>query len=270
MLSLQVVHGLLSVLGSLLVGVVESVPVYLAVLLACLPVVHGVVPAIPVVDVVSVLEVAPHVVVGRWHVLPVVWLRILGVVVVELGALVHGVFSEEGCGELHAVVDVPVPCGDGRRGEVVHYSRVTLVSVLVSPVWVVVVVVGKPVGLVGRSALGASLGRVAPGGETQGVAVHPLLLHAEEIGEGVVVGALHVSAVGPSVGESGSDGPSLGVESAGVGVESAQGVVAVGSSHAGILSFLHASGTEIIVVGTRHSGHGIAVGLERQREIHVA
>ena len=143
-------------------------------------------------------------------------------------------------------------------------------SVLVSPVWVVVVVVGKPVGLVGRSSLGASLGRVAPGGEAQGVAVHPLLLHAEEIGEGVVEGALHVSAVGPSVGESGCDGPSLGVESAGVGVESAQGVVAVGSSHAGILAFLHASGTEIIVVGTCHSGHGIAVGLERQREIHVA
>ena len=95
MLSLQVIHGLLSVLGSLLVGVVEAVPVYLAVLLASLPVVHGVVPAIPVVGVVSVLEVAPHVVVGRWHVLPVVWLRILGVVVVELGALVHGVFSEE-------------------------------------------------------------------------------------------------------------------------------------------------------------------------------
>ena len=143
-------------------------------------------------------------------------------------------------------------------------------SVLVSPVWVILVVVCQPVSLVGRCSLGASFCRVTPCREAQGVAVHPLLLHAEEIGEGVVVDALHVSAVGPSVGESGRNGPSLLVESAGVGVESAQGVIAVGSSHAGILAFLHASGTEIIVVGTRHSGHGIAVGLERQREIHVA
>ena len=101
------------------------------------------------------------------------------------------------------------------------------------------------------------------------MAVHPLLLYAEEIGEGVVDGSLYVSLVSPAVGETGCYRPSLLVESAGVGVESAQGIVAVGNTYAGILSFLHASGTEIIVVGACHARHRIAVGFERQGEVYV-
>ena len=142
-------------------------------------------------------------------------------------------------------------------------------SVLVSPVWVILVVVRQPVSLVGRCALGASFCRVTPCREAQRVAVHPLLLHAEEIGEGVVEGSLYVSLVSPAVGETGCNGPSLLVESAGVGVESAQGIVAVGNTYACILSFLHASGTEIIVVGACHARHRIAVGFERQGEVYV-
>ena len=102
------------------------------------------------------------------------------------------------------------------------------------------------------------------------MAVHPLLLYAEEIGEGVVDGSLYVSLVSPAVGETGCYCPSLLVESAGVGVESAQGIVAVGNTYAGILSFLHASGTEIIVVGACHACHRIAVGFERQGEVYVS
>ena len=102
------------------------------------------------------------------------------------------------------------------------------------------------------------------------MAVHPLLLYTEEIGEGVVEGSLYVSLVSPTVGETGCYCPSLLVEAAGVGVESAQGIVAVGNTYAGILSFLHASGTEIIVVGACHAGHRIAVGFERQGKVYVS
>ena len=64
MLSLNIVEQILSVLGCLLVGIVQSVPVYLAVLLACLPVVYGVVPVFPGIHVVAGLVVAPYIVVG--------------------------------------------------------------------------------------------------------------------------------------------------------------------------------------------------------------
>ena len=63
-LSLNIVEQILSVLGCLLVGIVQAVPVNLSVLLACLPVVYGVVPVFPGIHVVAALVVAPYIVVG--------------------------------------------------------------------------------------------------------------------------------------------------------------------------------------------------------------
>ena len=120
-----------------------------------------------IVGVVAVLEVAPYIEVSRRHVLPVVWLWVLGVVVVEFGALVHRVFAKQRRSELHLVVDVPIPCSDSRRCKVVYDTRVALVTVLITPVWVVIVVVGKPVSLICRCSLSTSFGRVTPGREAQ-------------------------------------------------------------------------------------------------------
>ena len=122
MLCLQIVHGFLTILCSLLVRIVETVPINLSVRLACLPVIHCVIPTLPVVGVVAVLEVAPYIEVSRWHVLPVVWLWVLGVVVVELSTLIHRILAKQRRSELHLVIDVPVPCSDGRRCKVVHYA----------------------------------------------------------------------------------------------------------------------------------------------------
>ena len=112
-LGLDEVERIVALVGSLSVGIIKSLPVDLAVGLACCPVVVRVVPALECRRVVAQRISIPDVVVAAWQVLPVVWLRILSIGVVELGALVHRVLAKDRGGELHLVVDVPVPCGDG-------------------------------------------------------------------------------------------------------------------------------------------------------------
>ena len=90
--------------------------------------------------------------------------------------------------------------------------------VLITPVWVVIVVVGEPVSLICRCSLSASFGRVTPGREAQRVTVHPFLLYSEEIGESIVEGSLYISTVCPAIGQSGSDSPTFLIETAGIGV----------------------------------------------------
>ena len=110
---LDEVECIMALVGSLSVGIIESLPVNLAVGLACCPVVVRVVPALECRRVVAQRVSIPDVVVAAWQVLPVVRLRILCIGIVELGALVHRVLAKDRGGELHLVVDVPVPCGDG-------------------------------------------------------------------------------------------------------------------------------------------------------------
>ena len=112
-LGLDEVECIMALVGSLSVGIIEAIPVNLAVGLACCPVVVRVVPTLECRRVVAQRVSIPDVVVAAWQVLPVVWLRILSIGIVELGALVHRVLAKDRGGELHLVVDVPVPCGDG-------------------------------------------------------------------------------------------------------------------------------------------------------------
>ena len=112
-LGLDEVECILSLVGSLRVGIVKAFPVNLSVGLACCPIVVRVVPALECRRVVAQRVSIPDVVVAAWQVLPVIWLRILSIGIVELGALVHRVLAKDRGGELHLVVDVPVPCGDG-------------------------------------------------------------------------------------------------------------------------------------------------------------
>ena len=143
-------------------------------------------------------------------------------------------------------------------------------TILVAPVRVVVIVVGKPVSLVGRSTLGRALGRVAPGGETQGVTIVPLLLNAEEVRQGIVVSTLYIATISPTIGKASCDSPSTIVEATAISVHATERVVAVGGSYGSVVAYLHASGTEIIVVATSHSCHGVVVTLERKGKVNVA
>ena len=74
-------------------------------------------------------------------------------------------------------------------------------AIVVAPVWVVIVVVGEPVSLVGCCSLCRALCRIAPCGEAQGVTVVPLLLHTEVVRQSIVEGSLYITAVCPTIGK---------------------------------------------------------------------
>ena len=136
--------------------------------------------------------------------------------------------------EAAVVVDVEVPCGDGRRLEGGDDAGVTLHAVLVAPVGVVVVRAGKSEGLLGGCALLGALGGSAPRGEGEAVAVAKLLLRGEEVAEGVVERALDDTLVGPAVGGAHGEGPAARHQSRAVGEYGAGKVVAVAEADGGL------------------------------------
>ena len=136
--------------------------------------------------------------------------------------------------------------------------------VLIAPVGVILVVVGQPVALVGGGTLRGALGGVAPGAEREGVLARQLL-HAEEVGERVVEGALHIAAVGPAVGDAGGPGPTLFVHARAVGIHGAERVVAVGGAQRELAALCHVRGAEVVVVAAAHAGHAERVVLEGER-----
>ncbi len=172
-LGLHPVHGVMPAGVELLVGVVELVPVDLAVALAGRPVVVTVLPGVPV----GPLFLFPHVHVAAGEVLPVVGSGVLSVVV-EFGAAVHRVLEERAGGQLHVVLYLEIPCEERAGLVVVHHAAVALLAVLVAPVGVVLAVIGQPVCLVGAGPLLCALCGASPGGEVQGVPVVDYLLQA--------------------------------------------------------------------------------------------
>ena len=112
-LGLDEVECIMALVGSLSVGIIEAIPVNLSVGLACCPIVVRVLPAFECILIVANSVWIPYIEVATWQILPVVWLWVLSIGIVELGALVHRVLAKDRGGELHLVVDVPVPCGDG-------------------------------------------------------------------------------------------------------------------------------------------------------------
>ena len=95
------------------------------------------------------------------------------------------------------------------------------------------------------------------------------LLHTEEVGEGVVECALHITLISPTVGEVGGEGPAIGVDTGVVGVHRPHTVVAVSTCHRDSLALSHRRRTEVVVVGTAHSRHTEIVGFERQGVFHT-
>ena len=158
MLGLYVVEGVAAVdlrartavVGA--VGSIESVPVDLSVLLRGLPPVDRALP-LREGEVCVTHITAPDIEIATRQVLPIVGLRVLSIAVVEFRTLVHAVLSEGRGREFQLVADIPVPGEDGRGREVVDDAAVTLLAVLITPVGIVVIIIGEPVGLIRGSTL---------------------------------------------------------------------------------------------------------------------
>ena len=162
MLCLNVVECILSVCSSLTVSIVKSIPLYLAIFLdfppinSCIPIGKCLRCA-----VASVLLV-PYVVIATWQVFPIIGLWIVGIVVVQLGAFIHRILSKQACRELCFVVNLPIPSENSCWSEVVYYTVVATMAVLVTPIRVVLVIVSQPINLVGACSLRCTLGGITP------------------------------------------------------------------------------------------------------------
>ena len=161
-LSLHVVKCILTVGCSLAVSIVKAIPLNLAVLLVAPPV-HS---SLPIREslccTIACIALIPHVIVATWKVLPVVRLWVFTVVIVQLSALIHRILSKKTCCQLHLLIDIPIPSEDSRRCEVVNNAAIALVTILITPIWVVLIVVCKPVSLVSTCALCRTLSWVTP------------------------------------------------------------------------------------------------------------
>ena len=148
------IHGVATHRHSIAVGGIKAVPVNLACRLVVLQEVvgfHEVAVAL-VGAVVGVVHV-PYIIITAREVLPIVGLGVVGIVVVQTGALVHGILAMERRGEPGRTIDVPIPCQHGAWSEVVDDTGVAHLAVLISPIGVVLPVVGYPITLVGAGAL---------------------------------------------------------------------------------------------------------------------
>ena len=270
-LGLYVVHGIFALCRQLLVGVVQTVEVDLTVGFWFRPEVVRVLPVCKtLVCTAWSVCLVPHIVETRRQVLPVVGVGVVRVAVVQLGTFIVAVLSGEGRGQLHAVVNLIVPCQHGRGRIVVHYARVALLAVLISPVRIVISVVGQPVCLVCSCTLRCAFRRVAPCHERKAVLVADDLLHTEEVRQRVVERSFHISSVCPTVHHCCRICPSLVADSGVIGVSAAKGIVTVGSAQGHAMAYRLWRRPEIVVVWTAHGRHGETVVLERQCKFHVA
>ena len=262
------IDGIALRLVQLLVCKVQLVKIYLTCLRTALPVLLGRIVGIQIV--VAALRSTPHVIVVGWEALPIVGRRI-SAAVVQLGAAVQ-LITHHGAGcQLHPVVYLPIPCKHHCGSKVIHHSTGALLATLIPPVGVVQAVVGQPVCLVRAGTLLGTLRRIAPGGEVQRMAVVPLLLQGQHVGQAVIErtvngGRLHVA---PSVGQRTIESPSVFAQAGAMGKYATQGVVAVQAAQRHLAAHAHAGGTKVIVGGTAKSGHKEGIALKRVGSILV-
>ena len=167
-------------------------------------------------------------------------MRVVGIVVVQLRALIHTVSAEHGSRQFVVVRNLPVPGKESRRRKVVHDARVALLAVLIAPVRIVVPVVSHPIHLVGTCTLGCTLRRVTPCSERERMsAVAKHLLHTEEVRQGVIECSLYVSLVSPAVCNVSGKSPSAVAQSGVEGVHAAQGIAAVSTGQCDAVSCRH-------------------------------
>ena len=145
-----------------------------------------------------------------------------------------------------------------------HHAGIAFLAVLVTPVGIVVAVVGQPVGFLGRGTLLGAFGGRAEGHDIDGVAVVDAFLGGEEVGERVVERSLDYAFVSPAVADLSGKGPAA-LQPAGterehgaclvVAVAAREGDFAAlgigGSPQVGILTAAYGSHAEVVVLEHR-------------------
>ena len=120
MVLLDVVHGILSLCTSNLIGEVELVEVDLTVLLAAHPIHTGTLEVCNrLIGAVGSIRLIPDIEIARRHVLPIVRLRIIGVVVVKFCTCIHAVETHQRGGQLGLLVNLVVPGEQSRWSPVI-------------------------------------------------------------------------------------------------------------------------------------------------------
>ena len=197
---------------------------------------------------------------------------VVRIIVVELCRAIPTILTSKSCSNLHIVVDLPIPCQQSCRSEVVNDTRVSLLTVLVTPIRVVSVVVSNPIHFVGRSSLRCTFGRVAPCGESKRMFVvfTKEFLHTEIVRKSIIECSLYITLVCPTISDVGTNSPTLRVESAVIGVHTAYGIVAVSTSERYTLAYSHVGRTEVVVVTSCHVRHVECIFFERHCRVHVS
>ena len=103
---------------------------------------------------------------ARGQILVIVGAGVVGVAVpTECRGAIHGILETGRSGEFHVIVNLPVPSKNGRRLIVVHHASITLLAALITPVGIIIVGVGEPIGLLGGGTLLRALRRRTEGNE---------------------------------------------------------------------------------------------------------
>ena len=163
------------------------------------------------------------------------------------------------------VVAVPVPREDTCGSEGAHHARIAFFAVLVTPVWVVVVRVGQPIGLFCRSRLLRAFGRRAVGHERKRMVRAEALFRSEEISCRIVERTLDLPFFRSPITHRGSERPTVGHESRGVGEECASHIIAVGGREAQFLALGKLRSTGVVArcaADARSAEGGKVIGIQ--------
>ena len=166
--------------------------------------------------------------------------------------------------QLVRLVGLPIPSSNKRGLEVLHNTRIALLAVLIAPVGVIIVTVGQPIDLLGRSTLLCTLGGRTEGRNRECMCV-PAFFGAEIIGEGIVECAFNHTLVGPTIAKRACKGPSVGFHTSADGVDGSCLVVAVASRECELLPSGNVRGTQVDVVAATDTGDAERVVLKSRR-----
>ena len=195
----------------------------------------------------------------------------IGTTVVELSALVLGELEEEACSKLHVILDIEVPCGKHTRLEVIDYAAGSFLAPLIAPIWVVLVVVSKPVCFVCARTSCSSFCGTAPSGDAQRMLIVEYLLSGQEVSQAIVEGSLDGCClhVGPTIAYCAEESPTVFAETCTIGIHSSQCIVAIGSGKCYLMPGRHLACTKVVVAASTHSTEGEVIVLERSDIVFV-
>ena len=210
---------------------------------------------------------APHIAHARWEVLIVVRSRIVRIAIPSQRRTAVeriGVAQVRGQSRV-VVVAVPVPREDTCGSEGAHHARIAFFAVLVTPIRVVVVRVGQPIGLFSRSRLLRAFSRCAVSHERKRMVRAETLFRSEKISRRIVERTLDLPFFRSPITHRGSERPTVGHESRGVSKECASHIVAVGGRKAQFLALGKLRSARIVArcaADARSSEGGKVIGIQ--------